>query len=346
MKKILISLLLVAVMVSCLIFGTLAANDPSITLSRTELSGGKYTITVSFADIPQSNLVEYAQILLTCRSSQHNIGVNSLITKVSGDFQITHQFNTVADSLLVLIEPTKNTFAGIGNGAVYTFTVSQSSGEQTDPGFDLSAILILKDGTEKEINARLSASVPAQPTTASTTKATTTATTKPTTVSTTAPTTVSTTAPTTVSTQPGAEDPCLKGHTFQNGFCIYCAEHDPNYDRCAEKGHEYRNGHCIYCLAKDPSWSPCMNGHTYQNGYCIYCAEADPNHVTEPTTNATTAATVPTTNATVPTTSQPAPTPDQTSGGMDLTLVLVICAAIVVFLGGITALIIVSKKKQ
>lgn len=141
------------------------------------------------------------------------------------------------------------------------------------------------------------------PTTRPTTAPTTVQTTPPTTIQTTPPTTVApkpTTQPTTIPTQ-GDHNPCLNGHTFtngfcvycatpdpnyspcanghtfKNGFCIYCAEHDPNYDPCA-KGHSYKNGHCIYCLAKDPNYNPCAKGHTFKNGYCIYCLVRDPDY--------------------------------------------------------------------
>lgn len=339
MRKTILCLILVAVLASCLLLQASAAT-PGISLTRTELSGGKYTVTVNFADIPANNGVEYAQILLTCRSSQHNITNNSLTMLVSGDLLVTKQFNTSADSLLVLIEPTKNTFAGIGSGSVFTFTVSQSSGEAADPGFDLSAILILKDGTEQEINQRVNAtlpSTPTQPTTVST-NPTTASTTAPTTISTTAPTTISTTAPTTIATQPGDEDPCLKGHTFKNGFCVYCAEHDPDYDPC-DGGHHFQNGFCIYCLEKDPDYDPCAVEHTFKNGYCIYCLELDPNWnpdvpTSEPTTAPTTA---PTTQPTV-------------NGGAnenpanDITWILILVA--VVMLGGIAAMVVVLVKKK
>ncbi len=206
MRKTFICLLLVAVLASCLLLNVSAAA-PGVSLTRTELSGGKYTVTVSFTDIPANNGVEYAQILLTCRSGQHNITNNSLTMKVSGDLQVTKQFNTSADSLLVLMEPTVNTFPGIGNGAVFTFTVSQSGNEQLDPGFDLLAILILKDGTEQEINQRVSATLPntpSHPTTSVPPVGSTTVppvgstSTQPTTVIPTAPPTVQPTPPSTV----------------------------------------------------------------------------------------------------------------------------------------------------
>ena len=278
MRKSIICLFLIVVLASMLLLNVSAAA-PGVSLSRNALSGGKYTVTVSFTDIPANNRVEYAQILLTCRTSQHSITNNSLSMKATGSIKVTQQFNTAADSLLVLIEPTVNSFAGIGSEAVFTFTVSQSGSDKVDPGFDLSAILILKDGTEKEINQRVTATNPAESTTTkpTTAKPTTVSTPKPTTVSTTKPTTVPTTVPTTISTQPGVQDPCAKGHTFENGFCIYCAEPDPNYDPCA-KGHTFKNGFCIYCAEHDPNYNPCAKGHTFRDGHCIYCAEPDPNY--------------------------------------------------------------------
>lgn len=121
------------------------------------------------------------------------------------------------------------------------------------------------------------------PTTASTTRPTTRPTTAPTTRPTTAPTTVPTTRPTTVQTTPPttvatqSPNPCAKGHTFQDGHCIYCMEADPNYDPC-KGGHTFQNGFCIYCLAEQPGYNPCAKGHTYKNGFCIYCAAKDPNY--------------------------------------------------------------------
>ena len=127
----------------------------------------------------------------------------------------------------------------------------------------------------------------ASTTTASTTKQTTASTTASTTKQTTAPTTANnttastttakpttrpTTRPTTVATQPGAQDPCANGHSFANGYCIYCAASDPNYD-------------------------PCANGHDFVNGYCAICLEPDPTATTAPTAASTTQA--PTTQAPV-----------------------------------------------
>ena len=72
-----------------------------------------------------------------------------------------------------------------------------------------------------------------------------------------------------------SKDPCAHGHTFDNGFCIYCAEHDPNYNPCAE-GHVYVSGYCKYCLAKEPMKRYCVDGHTFVDGYCVICTYPDP----------------------------------------------------------------------
>lgn len=68
------------------------------------------------------------------------------------------------------------------------------------------------------------------------------------------PTTVTTPKPTTVKPTQGNQDPCAKGHTFSEGFCIYCAASDPDYDPCAQ-GHSFVNGYCIYCLEVDPTFT-------------------------------------------------------------------------------------------
>ena len=68
------------------------------------------------------------------------------------------------------------------------------------------------------------------------------------------------------------KDLCYDGHTFKNGFCIYCLAVAP---ACAN-GHDYLNGFCIKCAAADPDYDPCADGHTYENGWCIYCAAPDP----------------------------------------------------------------------
>lgn len=173
MKKI-FSVLLAVVLMAALTVHVSADPAPGISLSYAPLSEGKYTVTVTFTNVPENNGVEYAQILLTCRTSEHNITNKSMSLLAEGNIQVTKQFNTSADSLLVLIEPKDNHFAGISNTAVYTFTVSQSGNKQVDPGFDLSAILILKDGTEQEINDRVTAVFVSDPTPPTTQPPTTT----------------------------------------------------------------------------------------------------------------------------------------------------------------------------
>ena len=178
-------------------------------------------------------------------------------------------------------------------------------------------------------------------TTASTTKQTTASTTKATTISTTKPTT---TRPTTVSTQPGAQDPCAKGHSYQNGYCKYCGVSDPNYNPCAN-GHTFQEGWCMICLAQDPTYDRCADkGHTYQNNFCIYCAAQDPNSITTSTTTAAT-----TTQATVPTTAAPNNTQNtQNNGGLDPVWLIVF---VMVFAVGICVVVLYatgafSKKKD
>lgn len=111
-----------------------------------------------------------------------------------------------------------------------------------------------------------------QPTTAPTTQPTTAPTTtaptsKPTSALTSKPTTNPTTKP----------NPCAEGHTYEDGFCIYCLAADPYYNPCAD-GHTYRNGYCVYCLDVDPNYDPCAKGHTYSRGICIYCDAPDPDY--------------------------------------------------------------------
>ena len=194
MKKKIFSLILAVALLAALAVNVSAEATPDINLTYTTQSEGKYTVTVTLANIPQNNGVEYAQILLTCRSSQHNIVNKSMTLLAQGNIQTTKQFNTSADSLLVLIEPKDNHFAGISNTAVYTFTVTQSGTEQVAPGFDLSAILILKDGTEQEINSRVTAQYVSDPTPP---------TTEPPTEPPTEPVTPPTTEPATQPSQPG-----------------------------------------------------------------------------------------------------------------------------------------------
>jgi len=108
-----------------------------------------------------------------------------------------------------------------------------------------------------------------------------------TTLSTTKPTTRPTTPSTTEhSTQPTAQsttqsNPCAYGHTYKDGWCIYCLALDPSFDIC-DNGHTYENGWCVYCLNPDPNFDICANGHTYENGWCVYCLNPDPS--VKPTT--------------------------------------------------------------
>lgn len=181
MKKLLSVVFAVAILMVMAV-NVSAEAAPDIMLSYAAQSEGKYTVTVTFANVPENNGVEYAQILLTCRTSQHNIVNKSMTLLAQGNIQATKQFNTSADSLLVLIEPKDNHFAGISNTAVYSFTVTQSGNGQEAPQFDLSAILILKDGTEQEINSRVTAEYipdPTPPTTQPPTRPVTPPTTEP-----------------------------------------------------------------------------------------------------------------------------------------------------------------------
>lgn len=114
------------------------------------------------------------------------------------------------------------------------------------------------------------------PTSGSTTVPTTASTTQPTTASTTLSTTMK---PTAQSTQPTTKDPCADGHTYQNGYCIYCTDPDPDYNDPCANGHYFLDGFCINCGIPDPLSDPCANGHTYDGGrYCIYCSYANPNY--------------------------------------------------------------------
>lgn len=156
MRKKLLFAALAAVMIAGLLLPAAAAPTPEVAVSCTPAGSGSYTVRVAFANVPQDNPVEYAQILLTCRSAQHDLTANSLNAQVTDEAMLmTHVFQSTADSLLVLIEPTRSDFAGIGNTGVYTFSLVHSGGQTAAPAFDLSAVLILKDGTEYEQNLRL-----------------------------------------------------------------------------------------------------------------------------------------------------------------------------------------------
>lgn len=83
-------------------------------------------------------------------------------------------------------------------------------------------------------------------------------------------------------TQTNHNNPCTSGHTYQNGYCIYCFTIDPNYNPCAN-GHTYENGWCVFCLAPDPVG--CDRGeHIFDSGYCLICFAFDPNYVPSSTT--------------------------------------------------------------
>ena len=136
------------------------------------------------------------------------------------------------------------------------------------------ALIMVGGNTSPDPNAVLN-----NPTTGSTTLST-----PPASSPTRRPTTRPTTVPTTITAQGG--NPCANGHTYQKGYCIYCAAAEPNYD-------------------------PCANGHEYVNGYCAYCLKQKPSEATKPTTTKpTTVTTKPVSNNTTQTTTQPAPTID------------------------------------
>jgi hypothetical protein len=148
MKQTLILLIITAVLLTALPVYADAAGAPGIALTCLEQGEGQYTVTVRFTDIPVNNGVEYAQILLIGGSGAYRIGENSVRLQAEGDILLTAQYDSVADSLLVLLEPKGSGFSGIGNGAVFTFALSRIGDSSRDPGFTLTAVLILKDGTE------------------------------------------------------------------------------------------------------------------------------------------------------------------------------------------------------
>lgn len=192
MKKSIICLLLITVLAAGLVFNTSAADTPDLKVTDTAPLDGSSTVSVEFVNIPENNPVEYAQILLTCRTNPHNITKNTLSFKGNADdMLLTQTFNTTADNLLVLLEPQSNTSVGIGNGLVYTFTLRHTTASAEAAGFDLAAVLILKDGTEYELNQRITAQPASTPT-------------NPTDPTTQPPTTVPVTPPTTEPTTPSA----------------------------------------------------------------------------------------------------------------------------------------------
>ena len=165
MKKSIICLLLITVLAAGLVFNTSAADTPDLKVTDTAPLDGSSTVSVEFVNIPENNPVEYAQILLTCRTNPHNITKNTLSFKGNADdMLLTQTFNTTADNLLVLLEPQSNTSVGIGNGLVYTFTLRHTTASAEAAGFDLAAVLILKDGTEYELNQRITAQPASTPT--------------------------------------------------------------------------------------------------------------------------------------------------------------------------------------
>ena len=206
MKQAFRVLILAAVLLMALPVRAHAAAAADIDLTCAEQDGDQYTVTVYFTDIPAQNGVEYAQIRLIGSSGAYRIGENSVRLQAEGDILLTAQYDPIADSLLVLIEPKTNGFRGIGSGGVFTFTLSRVRETNQDPGFTLEAILILKDGAEQQIDRHIVAELPAEPTQPPTTVPPTTV--PPTTVPSTTvpPTTVpptvppTTAAPTTVPT--------------------------------------------------------------------------------------------------------------------------------------------------
>ena len=109
-------------------------------------------MVLSLQNIPSDQGVEYAQIELTCDTEAFDIVADSFGMETEPDrIQTSVKQDAAEDSLLLLIEPEDNTFAGLSNGDVCRFT-----GEDTQPAFTLDAILILKDGTEYAWSASLS----------------------------------------------------------------------------------------------------------------------------------------------------------------------------------------------
>lgn len=182
MKKSIVCLLLILILAASALMQVSAADTPDLKIAGTAPADGVSTITVEFTNIPENNPVEYAQILLTCRTASHNIVNKSLSFNGStDDMQMTHTFNTSADNLLLLLEPVRSDCAGMGNGKAYTFSVKHTGDKAEDVGFDLAAVLILKDGTEYELNQRITAQL-ASPTDPTTQPPTTVPTTPPTTI--------------------------------------------------------------------------------------------------------------------------------------------------------------------
>ena len=173
-KKIII---LIALITLILTLSQVSAETSPIQVRYVDQGNGQYTVQLDFTDIPKDNAVEYAQILLTCISEQHQIAADSLLWQASrSDLLVTDQFDVASNSLLVLIEPTDRLCAGVGSGKVFSFCVLQKDQMSVSPAIQLEAILILKDGTELEINHIIEADQePSQPTVSNPTDAPTAA---------------------------------------------------------------------------------------------------------------------------------------------------------------------------
>lgn len=137
-----------------------AASDPEIRLTAGGLNDGKATVTLSLENMPSGKNVEYAQIELACKTEDFDIVSESFAMAAKpSKIKTTVKQDAGKGSILLLIEPEENTFAGLTDGNVCSFTVQNKTGGQIDPEFLLSAVLILKDGTEYEWNTNLSADI-------------------------------------------------------------------------------------------------------------------------------------------------------------------------------------------
>ena len=81
--------------------------------------------------------------------------------------------------------------------------------------------------------------------------------------------------------------PCAGGHTYQDGWCIYCLDPDPE-NPCARGEHNYVGGSCTGCFGVDPNYqNPCAAGHDLdETGSCKNCNYYDPDFdpdATQPT---------------------------------------------------------------
>ena len=160
MKKSIVCLVLTLVLTAGLLLSVCAANTPDLSFRSSDPKGGNTVVSMSLTNIPSSNPVLYAQIELTCVSNDHNIVKKNSAMVFWGNttnMQVTTQFGSTADSLLLLIEPQTTSFAGRGTGQLLTFEVSNGYGDLAAPAFDLKAVLILKDGTEYEVSRKVTA---------------------------------------------------------------------------------------------------------------------------------------------------------------------------------------------